>query len=64
MKVEFADSLWAKVKECAETAGYSSAEEFVQHAVEMQIDKLSPESGQNSAKAIKGIGYLDSGSDI
>ena len=32
MKIEFEDVLWDKVKKCAETAGYSSAEEFVQHA--------------------------------
>jgi hypothetical protein len=42
MKVEFEDALWSKVIKYAETAGYSSAEEFVQHTVERQIDKASP----------------------
>jgi metal-responsive CopG/Arc/MetJ family transcriptional regulator len=65
MKVEFEDALWTKVKEYAETAGYSSAEEFVQHAVEMQIDTASPaEDDRSAAKKIKGLGYLDAGSDI
>jgi len=64
MKVEFEDVLWTKVKKYAETAGYSSAEEFVQHAVERQIDKASPAEDCGAAKKIKGLGYLDAGSDI
>jgi hypothetical protein len=65
MKVEFEDVLWTKVKKYAETAGYSSAEEFVQHAVERQIDTASPaEDDRSAAKKIKGLGYLDAGRDI
>jgi len=41
MKVEFEDVLWTKVKKFAVTAGYSSAEEFVQHAVEREVDRAS-----------------------
>jgi hypothetical protein len=53
------------VKKYAETAGYSSAEEFVQHAVERQIDTASPaDDDPGAAKKIKGLGYLDAGSDI
>jgi len=65
MKVEFEDVLWTRVKKYAETAGYSSAEEFVQHAVERQIDTASPaDDDPGAAKKIKGLGYLDAGSDI
>lgn len=65
MRVEFEDQLWTKVKKYAEAAGYSSAEEFVQHAVERQIDITSPaEDSRSAAKQIKGLGYLDAGSDI
>ena len=65
MKVEFEDLLWNRVKKYAETAGYSSAEEFVQHAVERQIDTASPaEDAKSAANKIKGLGYLDAGSDI
>jgi hypothetical protein len=65
MKVEFEEVLWTKVKRCAETAGYSSPEEFVQHAVERQIDTAgSLEDAPGAAKKIKGLGYLDAGRDI
>jgi metal-responsive CopG/Arc/MetJ family transcriptional regulator len=64
MKVEFEDALWNKVKKYAETAGYSSAEEFVQHAVEKQIDTTSPGEDRAAVKKIKGLGYLDAGIDI
>jgi hypothetical protein len=65
MKIELEDVLWKKVKQCAETAGYSSPEEFVQHAVERQIDAAtSPEDDRSAAKKTKGLGYLDAGLDI
>lgn len=65
MKVEIDDALWGKVKRCAETAGYSSPEEFVQHAVERQMDTAaSPEDDRDAARKTKGLGYLDFGRDI
>ena len=64
MKVELEDMLWAKVKRHAEAVGYSSPEEFVQHAVERQVHAAaSPENGQDTDK-LKGIGYIDIGRDI
>ena len=65
MKVEFEDMLWAKVKKHAETVGYSSPEEFVQHAVEMQIDiAASTDDDRRAAGKLQGLGYLDFGRDI
>ena len=65
MKIELEEALWAKVKRHAETAGYSSPEEFVQHAVERQIESAaSPEDDPGAANRIKGLGYLDFGRDI
>jgi hypothetical protein len=64
MKIEFEDALWNKVKKYAETAGYSSAEEFVQHAVEKQIASVPSADDSQAPSKIKGIGYLDAGSDI
>ena len=64
MKMEFEDALWNRVKQHAETAGYSSAEEFVQHAVEKQIDTVPAADDSQTASKIKGIGYLDFGRDI
>jgi hypothetical protein len=64
MKVEFEDVLWTKVKKHAESAGYSSAEEFVQHAVEKQLQSVPAAQDSRSASKIKGIGYVDAGRDI
>ena len=65
MTVEFEDSLWAKVKIHAETAGYGSAEQFVQDTVKRQIgDTSSPEEDQRVIDKLQGLGYLDYGLDI
>ena len=65
MKIDFEDALWAKVKKHSEAAGYSSPEEFVQHAVEKQLaTAASPQEDQESARKTKGLGYLDPGLDI
>jgi hypothetical protein len=64
MKVEFEDVLWTKVKKHAASAGYSSAEEFVQHAVDKQLQNVPLADDSHGASTIKGIGYLDAGRDI
>ena len=65
MKIDFEDVLWAKVKRYADTVGYSSPEEFVQHAVERQMSAAaSPENDMESARQTKGLGYVDFGRDI
>ena len=65
MKIDLEDVLWAKVKQYADTAGYSSPEEFVQHAVERHMDvTASPDCDRESARKTKGLGYVDFGRDI
>jgi hypothetical protein len=45
--------------------GYSSPEEFVQHAVERHMDvAATPESDRESARKARGLGYVDFGRDI
>ena len=62
MKVEFDKTLWARVQAHARAVGYSSAEEFVQHAVEREMGKT--ENSEESVARIRGIGYIDAGLDI
>jgi hypothetical protein len=65
MKIDLEDALWAKVKKYADTVGYSSPEEFVQHAVERHMDvAATPESDRESARKARGLGYVDFGRDI
>ena len=63
-KVEFDKNVWSRVEEFAAAAGYSSPEEFVQHAVERAMSKSDEGQGETGAKKLKGIGYLDAGLDI
>ena len=62
-KIELDKALWARVQEHVRAAGYSSPEEFVQHAIERELVKT--EKGDTAAAGkIRGIGYIDAGLDI
>jgi hypothetical protein len=53
-------ALWARVKKCAEAAGYASPEEFVTHVLERELAKLeSSPSDAEIARKLQGLGYLD-----
>ena len=52
-------ALLIKVKRYAGLAGYSSAEEFITHALEKEIAHLeSAASEEEVKKRLKGLGYL------
>ena len=53
--------LWAKVKKCADAAGYSSPQEFVEHVLEKELAKVETAgaSDEEIAKKLQGLGYLD-----
>jgi metal-responsive CopG/Arc/MetJ family transcriptional regulator len=51
--------LLAKVKKYADIAGYSTAEEFVTHALEKELAKLEDaDSEEEIRKRLKGLGYI------
>ena len=64
-RVKIDDELYAKAKKCAELAGYSSAEEFIQHVLEKEITLLmgSDADGGDAPEEIKkrlqGLGYIE-----
>ncbi len=64
-KVRIDDELYARAKKCAEVAGYSSADEFIQHVVEKEINKImGSDSGEGDApeeikKRLQGLGYIE-----
>ncbi len=64
-RVKIDDELYAKAKKCAELAGYSSAEEFIQHVLEKEITQiLGPGSGEGDTpeeikKRLQGLGYIE-----
>lgn len=58
--LKFDKDLMDRIKNCAELAGYSSPEEFVQHIVEKELARLEDaESDEEIVKKMKGLGYLD-----
>jgi Arc/MetJ-type ribon-helix-helix transcriptional regulator len=64
-KIEIDEGLWARVREHVATGGYSSPEEFVQHVIERELSKTDQgETSAESARKIRGIGYIDAGRDI
>ncbi len=51
--------LWEKVKKYAEVVGYSSADEFVVHALEKEMATLEElDSDDEIRKKLKGLGYI------
>jgi metal-responsive CopG/Arc/MetJ family transcriptional regulator len=57
--------LMEKVKKCADAAGYSSPQEFVEHVLERELAKVeSSASDEEIARKLQGLGYLDAGLDI
>jgi predicted DNA-binding protein len=52
--------VWQRVKKCSDAAGYSSPEEFVEHIVERELEKLEDaESDAEIVKRLQGLGYLE-----
>ncbi len=48
-----------RARRAAEAAGYSSLEEFIEHAVEKQLaDREQSPSKDELARKLKGLGYL------
>ncbi len=58
-KVKLETDLVNKVKRYAELAGYSSAEEFITHALEKELAKLEDaDSEEEIKKRLQGLGYI------
>jgi predicted transcriptional regulator len=49
-----------RVTRCAEAAGYTSAQEFVEHVLERELAKIEEgDSDEEIVKKLKGLGYLE-----
>lgn len=58
-KIKLDRDLYNKIKMYAEMAGYSSADEFVRHALEKEIAQLEDaESEEEIKKKLRGLGYI------
>ncbi len=58
-KIKLDKALWQKIERYAEIAGYSSADEFVTHALEKEIALLEEaDSDEEVKKKLRGLGYI------
>ncbi len=58
-KVKLETDLVEKIKRYASLAGYSSAEEFITHALEKELSLLEDaDSEEEIKKRLKGLGYI------
>jgi hypothetical protein len=58
--IKLSPELWRRVEEYAKKAGYSTAEEFVEHVLEKELSREEqPESQDLVEKRLRGLGYLE-----
>jgi hypothetical protein len=51
---------WDRVKRVSDVAGYSSPQEFIEHIVEKELEKLEEaDSNEKLVEKLKGLGYID-----
>src|SRR6266852_3409379 len=62
-KVKIEGELLEKVKQCSDTAGYESIDEFVIHMLEKETKKILPDESSTSKeeiqKRLRGLGYIE-----
>jgi metal-responsive CopG/Arc/MetJ family transcriptional regulator len=60
-KIKIDDNLYDRVKKVAEVAGYSSADEFIVHMIEKELEKVESTGDDEQAviDRLKGLGYLE-----
>jgi hypothetical protein len=61
-KIKIEKDLHEKLKVCAEAAGYSSVEEFVNHVLEKEVERVLGDNDDVDMDAtkerLKGLGYI------
>lgn len=59
-KIKLDDNLYDRVKKVADVAGYASADEFIVHMLEKELEKIeSAQDEQQVIDRLKGLGYLE-----
>ncbi len=59
-KIKIDSALFARVKDAAEAAGYSSVEEFITHTIEAAVAKNETSDADDKvADQLRGLGYIE-----
>ncbi|HXM40120.1 MAG TPA: hypothetical protein VN924_02655 [Bryobacteraceae bacterium] len=60
MTVKLKKELWARVAKAAAAGGYSSPEEFIEHVLARECDKLDDgQPDEEVVRRLRGLGYID-----
>jgi len=60
VKVNIEQALYSRAKKAAKSAGYSSLDEFIAHAVETELQRSETEVAEEQvANQLRGLGYLE-----
>ena len=58
--IKLSKDLVKRLEKCAEVAGYSSAQEFVEHVLERELGRIeATDSDEEIARKLQGLGYID-----
>ncbi len=59
-KVKIDSNLFDRAKKAADTAGYSSVEEFITHVIEAEVAKHEKtDTDEKVADQLRGLGYIE-----
>ncbi len=59
-KIKIDSNLYERMKKAAETAGYSSAEEFITHIIEKELAKYEgDQTDKKVSEQLRGLGYIE-----
>ncbi|UCF34490.1 MAG: hypothetical protein JSV78_04145 [Phycisphaerales bacterium] len=59
-KIKIDSSLYERVKQVAEVAGYPSAEDFIVHIIEKELAQIeTADTDEEVVERLKGLGYLE-----
>jgi len=59
-KIKIDSSLFARAKDAAASAGYSSVEEFITHVIETEVAKHeTSDDDQKVTDQLRGLGYIE-----
>lgn len=58
--IKLSKDLFERIKRCADAAGYSSPQEFVEHVLEKELASIEEgASDEEIVKKLQGLGYIE-----
>lgn len=59
-KIKIDDGLFERAQRAAETAGYSSVDEFIAHCLENELKRVETDDAESQVSdQLRGLGYIE-----